>query len=248
MGIDVSGLWYKDDPLASYPDIIGVNKSGHNTDIDASEEDVWEQGGAYSWSATGVALKISSSNASDTAVVITIEGLNGNGVVQTQTVTLAGQTKTAIAGTWLRVNKAYNSSAVDLVGTVYIYEDDTPTDGVPTQVKIRAIISPTIQQTSQAIYTVPKGYVAKLVGFNGSINKGNNPTGGVDLKLYVRVIGKVWRMEFYGGLYANGNSTMNNVFTIPREFAELTDIKVTAKGSVADFDVSAGFDLILIPD
>lgn len=83
-----------------------INKFGYNSEIDTATdpEDVWSYGGIYTFITSPIPLFISSSDNTDTQI-ITVSGLDENWLTQTQTVTLAGQTKTPIAGTWMRIDR-----------------------------------------------------------------------------------------------------------------------------------------------
>ena len=90
-----------------------LDKFGYNADIATSQETLWSLGGSYTWRTTAVAMKISSSDAKDTAAgvgarTVTIQGLDANFAEVEETVTMAGQTaSTATTQTFLRVHRAF---------------------------------------------------------------------------------------------------------------------------------------------
>lgn len=92
--------------------------------------------GVYSetYISTNGITTISSSSGSDTSAV-TIEGhtIDGDGDLTfvVQSATLTGQTQATLATPLARCTRIYNNSSTDLVGTIYVYENDTDTAGVP---------------------------------------------------------------------------------------------------------------------
>ena len=121
-------------------------KFGRNEGVGTSYEDVWQYGGTETFPTTNAIDKLSSSSGSDTTTIV-VEGQTISGsdlTFVTQTVTLAGQTETALTTPLARCTRAYASGAVDLVGDVYVYEDDTVSSGVPqTAGKVHMVIKGT---------------------------------------------------------------------------------------------------------
>jgi hypothetical protein len=228
-----------------------VHKFGRNPAMDTGvPEDLWSYGGLYTFSSSAVTLYISSSHNSDT-VSINVQGLDANWDIQTVSVTLVGQTKTAIPSvTWRRVFRAYNESGTDLQGDVYIYEDDTTTTpGVPdTAAKVRAKIDLAHQQTLMAIYTVPAGYSAYMLSFWFD---GNRLTGAAvlatDMVVQVRPFGGVFLTKHTTGWHSYGGH-INHTFGVPQRFTEKSDIKIYLAEASGASDVSGGFDLLLLED
>jgi len=109
-------------------------KFGRNEDVGTSYEDVWQYGGTETLPTTNAIDTVSSSSGSDTTTLV-VEGFvltGGNKIFTVQTVTLTGQTKALLTTPLARCTRAYASGAADLVGDVYVYEDDTLSAGVPT--------------------------------------------------------------------------------------------------------------------
>jgi len=157
--------------------ITQINLIGRNTDIDIGTEDIVDAGGDYTQFTAAAAVHVSSSNNADNAT-LTIVGLDANGAFQTKTVALAGQTETAVAGTWTAI---FPSSVVNpsggastglsaaCAGDVYIYEDDTVTAGVPdTATKVRGKIIAANLKAYAATFMVPTGYTGWIAEYNGS--------------------------------------------------------------------------------
>ncbi len=220
-----------------------VHVFGHSTSVGTTYEPIWDYATAYTYTTTAVAYYISSSSASDTQDVI-VETLDANYNIQQLTVTLAGQTKTRIGTTEtvLRVYCAYNDSATDFVGDIYIYEDDTLTAGVPdTATKVRAKITIGHNQTLMSIYTIPAGKTGYLVEKWGGTNKDKE----TEFHVMARLFGKAFRVKQVDVLY---QAQFFHDHVIPVPFLAKTDLEIAAKVSAATAEVTAGFDIILIDD
>ena len=108
-----------------------LDKFGENPDVGTSAaEDIWEGGGEYTFDTFGTApiVSIASDNAADT-VDIEVQGLDINGDLVKQTVTLTGTTRVALTTALWRVFRMSNESSTDIVGTVFCY---TGTGAVPS--------------------------------------------------------------------------------------------------------------------
>ena len=229
-------------------------KFGRNPSIDTTSdpEDIWDQGGVYTFLSSAASLYVSSSDNSDTNV-ITVEGLDANWVAQTATVTLTGQTQAEITGvTWIRVFRAY--SATDTAGDVYIAETDTLTAGVPdTASKIKAKFEIARQQTEMSIYTVPAGKTGYVYQWSGSILKSSAATS-VDLVIMKREFGGSLRDVMPWGLSTTGTSSFAYAWGSPecpqpKVMPAKTDILIRANEVGANgTQVTAGFDIKLRDD
>lgn len=215
-----------------------VNKFGFNDTLATSYEDVWDGSAVYTYSTTAVELHCSSSDDGDTQN-IQIEGMDGNWYPQTVTQTLAGRTETTIGSgvTWRRVFRIQNLGATDFAGTVYVYEDDTVTDGVPsTATKIRAQVAGANNQTLMALWTVPACCTAYMVDLYASTSSPKLVT----VALFIRPPGGVFQIKHIEEFTA---SRFEHKFDLPLKIPSMSDIAMRAKVVVAGGDVVAGFDL-----
>ena len=126
--------------LDQYGDKVSINakrkgllKFGSFANLGTSVETVQSQGGNETYCTTNAITHFSSSNSGDTRDIVVEGHTISNGLLTfvTQTVTLFGQTKTALTTPLARATRVYNDGTVDFAGTVYIYEDDTVSSGVP---------------------------------------------------------------------------------------------------------------------
>ena len=237
------------------PGYSTLDKFGLNANITSTSdpEDVWEFGGLYNYDANGTApiQYISSSDNADTGQTIVVQGLDINGDLVDQTVTTTGQTVATLSTPLWRIFRMINNSdeGNDLAGTLYCHTDPTPTNGVPTDSAVRAIIDDGNNQTLMALYTIPKGKVAFL--FRGELGielEGNAAA----LAEYARVFYKSRR---YGKLFTIKKSvTMfpgvihTDVRSFPDPIPALTDVKINVNEVSATMGVWATFDMLLVDE
>lgn len=219
--------------------VDGARRFARNPDIDTTRETIWPLGGIYVWPTNPSTWYISSSSASDAGRTIQMTVLDANFVSTTRTITLAGQTKTAITGGEIfRLISAFNSGAVDLVGNVYIYEDDTVVAGVPaTPAKVKAYITNTEQNSGLGFYTIPAGKTGYLTGWAAT-----SSTGVSDVTLDIKNFGQVWRQR--GRRLVNGDTEIQ--YTVFLRIPEKSDLRFEASTSVNNVSVLIDYDLILV--
>lgn len=230
--------------------MIPVHIQGRNPDADAAVEDIRTSGGTMTYLNAAATLYASSSSGSDTTVTITVEGIDGNGQPAIGQVTLTGQTQaeietndaTPVAQTFLRVNKAYNDSGTALVGDVYIATADTLSSGVPTTAtKIQTKILIGKEESEDALFYVPAGLKLTNMKLTAALLQPGTATTHVDIFMYTRESGGVFRIKYSTALYLGGD---------PLEYCFPSDISVPAQADIvircdsdtADAVVSASLD------
>lgn len=166
---------------SNLPDIrIGeqrIDKYGINPLIDPSTdpETLWEWGGLYTYDPFGTApiMYISSSSDTDDQDVW-IRGNDIDGYPVEQVVTLNGNANVLLTTPLWRVNSMENYGSTYMDGIVYCHTDPTPTNGVPTDASVRAIINGANGRTLMGLMTVPRGWVGLLYrGEVGISEEGN---------------------------------------------------------------------------
>ena len=231
----------------------GVNKFGRNSDIDADREGIWDGGGTNNytptatWSATADITHAVSSSASDTGT-IEVQGLDTNWAAVTQTKTLTGTTAVALDTALIRVFRVKNTSGTAAVGTIQVGVGSTTS--AFSAANLRAQITIGFDQTLMALYTIPAATTGYLTRWKSALNKsGGSPSGGVDIVLWARTFGGVFRVQDTKSLLVTGTSSDYTEYSPYPSYAAKTDLLITAEGSASSsFDVSAGFDLILVAD
>ena len=222
--------------------ISHINKFGRNIDVDTGSETVWEGGGIINYSATANISHIVSSSASDTFNV-TVVGLDTNWNEVEQTVALAGTDGQALTTSLRRCYRMWNASATAAVGTVQCGVSDTTSSF--SAANLRAQITIGYEQSLMAVYTVPANKTAYLVDWFAEIDKASG-AGAVDFSIFAREDGGVFRIKEQQGTQTTGSSVLNRTYTVYPSFPGKTDIEIRAEGSTTNFDISAGFDLILV--
>lgn len=224
-----------------------VEKFGENPEIDIATdpEDVWSHGGLYTFSTTADIDSIVSDDADDDQE-ITVQGLDEDWELVTQTVTLNGQTRVALSTDLIRCFRMWNADTTALEGDVHVYVDSTISSGVVADAtKIRSGILTGSGQTEMAIYTVPAGYIGYLYqGYTG-LSRGSYQAA-AEFVPAIREFGGVWRTVFRISEIGQGTSAFTYTYPIPRPLAAKTDIKVMCvKVTADDTGVFAGFTIVL---
>ena len=220
--------------------------SGYNGSVGTSYETIWTQDGLYVYPASAVVMKISSSDANDTAAgtgarTVTIYGLDGSYNQINETVSLSGQTAVTTTATFLRVfhlmvNTAGSGGAA--AGTIYAGVG-TVTTGVPATVY--SVYSANGGSTC-CIYTVPAGYTGFIFDFLVATGC-TTANAFTSLGLYNRPLGGVFDNTLQGRC-ANGGAFAIPL-NYPLSFPEKTDLEVRAAATTAS-SVSANFSIVII--
>jgi hypothetical protein len=227
-----------------------VRKFGRNGDVDAAgNEDVWDQGGLYTFSSTNDIDQLTA--ADDTMTQdIEIQGLDDDMLMSTQTVTLTGNTPAVLAKGLKRSFRMKNKGASNLVGKVYLSTTGAAlTAGVPDVAStIRAIINGPANQTLMAIYSVPKGKSGYLIDYYLSGNKNATQNSAGTAELRVREKGGVFQTK-HTLTFGPTSAARGKEYISPLPLSEQSDILVhVAQCDKADTIVDAGFDILLVDD
>jgi hypothetical protein len=229
-------------PSGRIPYTNVVNKFGRNQDIDTTLEDIWDGGGVYSWptSASITHIRAAIDSAATQGMTIEVQGLDADYNLTVQNATLDGTNSTTeveLTTPLIRCFRMKNTSSTD---------NDQAIQAGPTGfATINAQISIGFNQTLMALYTVPAGYTAYLTNFWAGVNK-SVTSGAVDLNFWARSPGGVFRIQATLGLMAAGTSSFERHYAPYAKYSEKTDLRMSGTGSTNNFDVSAGFDLILL--
>jgi len=140
--------------------------------VNGGPADLWGQNTTRTMYDTGYTIGLSSSSASDTGIVVFIDGIEfSTGKRQTTTITLNGRTKVTDTSGILfsRINDMAVVSAASLSnsGVIYAFDStDTVSSGVPQTVsKIQGRIEIGANVSWHGWYTVPKGYQMSITGY-----------------------------------------------------------------------------------
>lgn len=220
-----------------------VNTGSHQVIWDGLSDVAGYPDADYTWpSDTAATFYVASSDNGDTQVY-EVQGLDANFVAQTVEVTAAGNTVTALSGTWTRVFRIKNKGATDNAGRVYVTNADDHTAGVPdVDANIKAMVSVANNQTLMALYTVPAACTAYLTSVYASCGKGED----FITTLWARPFGGVFQLKDYQYLY---QQSWSHPFGPYPSFAAKTDIVLKARAvTTTNKPISGGFDMILVAD
>jgi hypothetical protein len=227
-------------------------KFGRDDEIGTVFETVWEFGGDEVYATTNIIDTISSSDASDTAVV-TLEGhtVTGTGTAAqftevTETVTLNGQNKVVLATPLARVNRASLTGSATVAGDVYVYADGTISAGVPTtaaDVHITITGTNGNTQSYKAATAFSNLEYALLTGFTASVNKKTSAS--VDVELQIRGVGGVFRPVARISLNSGAQTTQQIVFNPYIIVPKNADVRIEGVASATGVSVDASFQAYL---
>jgi hypothetical protein len=179
-----------------------VNKFGYNLDIDTgtTPEDAWSFGGSYPFPASAASTTIESSSANDTSAgtgarTVRVFGLDASYDAIQEDVTLNGTTQVTLSNQYLRLFRAQVLTA----GTTGSNEGNIQMKhGTTVIAEIPFDFNEGNGQTEMAIYTVPNGYTAHLVGWYAALQRANIATDAV-VRFQVRELNGAWQTKYTGG-------------------------------------------------
>ena len=190
---------------------------------------------------------ISSSSASDTNVMrveghtVDVTGLIFTFVVQTPT--LNGQGQVTLTTTLARVSRTNTSGAVDTVGSIYVYETDTTTAGVPdTAAKVHITQEAGVNNSEKAATTISDSDYYIVTGFYGDVLEKSSAF--ATLHLEVREAGGVFINKVDVAAATSGGGRHHEFkpyLVVPKN----SDIRLRATADGASTDISGGIQGVL---
>lgn len=211
-------------------DQSAVNIFGFNTLVGTSFETLWNDGGAYVFPSSAVAMDLVSTSASDTMDVL-VAGLDSSYNQITETVTLTGTSAVTTSASFLRVNSAIILSGQN-AGEISISNGGTT----------YAFIGTNLGTTQACIYTVPAGYSLYIfrIDFNSATTNPNK---------YLTVRNKL--STHTGRVLHVAEATFSTSQVsydrqVPFKIAEKTDFEFQAKSSSGDNEVAVFVECVLI--
>ena len=217
-----------------------LTKFGVNPDITTVEEMVWSYGGVETLPTSGNPIDtISSSNTNDTQEVV-IEGHTLAGSELTfvaQTATLNGQNKVTLSTPLYRSTRVYNNGSVPLEGDVYVYEDDTISNGVPqTDAKVHLKADVGNDQSLKAATSVSNSDYWLVTGVTLGVNRQSSRA--VEFKIQVKEFGKVFRTRIFASCSSDTGSVylpQDPLLIVPKN----ADVRVLATSTGTGTGVEA---------
>ena len=211
---------------------IAVHRSGYNPSLqNGVEEVIWGHNTGEPYLANVAnTVSVVSSNASDTGVDITIDGLDSNWNMISETIRVNGTTPVVTTNSFIRVVATVNTGSNTIIGNISFTQDGT---------NVVAYIIDGIGRGLKAAYSIPAGYTGYLYKGDASVGKG----GDAEVKMQVRYFGKTWLVGHVAQIY---ECQYNYDFPFPSVLPEKTDIKVTAKTSTTGTSIGCNFDILLV--
>lgn len=221
-------------------------KFGKSAPLSATQrETVWTRGGMETYVDSNLIDSISSSSAlDDQEIMIECHTVVGTGVNQqftflVQSVTLNGQNRVALPTPVARISRVYNNNGVELVGSVFVYEDTPIVGGVPSDItKEHGIINAGFQQSFKAATTFSNEDYYILTGGFGSVS--NKQAATVNFYLESRQVGKVFRQSLAISASSTGgywDIDLNPAVIIPKN----SDIRITVEAAASGPTVFSSF-------
>lgn len=227
--------------------IIGasrVQKTSYNPSVGTSEESIWNESGAIvSYPASATTMTVSSSSANDTAAgtgarTVTVQGLDTNYNVQSETITLNGQSAVTTVNSYLRMNiltVITAGSGGKNAGTIYIGTGSVST-GKPATVY--SSIAAGFNRSQQGFYTIPVGMTGYLLRQSVTTD-----TAATQALLYIRPFGGVFTLVRINEVGVNGFS---REFRLPLAISAQSDIDLRALVPGGTGKITGAYEILLI--
>ena len=220
---------------------------GYNPDVDTSRVTVWPYTGILPLPAAALQMKVSSSDANDTANgtgarTVFVAGLDANYNEISEIVTLNGQTEVLTTQSFLHINNAYVATAgstLSAAGDIY-FGTGTVTAGVPATVY--DLIKYDYNQRITGSYTIPAGYTGYV---SQGLFSAGQPGGSAQVSGRLMTIG-VDGIRRTAAITTVNNGVADYVFEYPLQIPEKTTLEATAQSSSNNNAASAMFILALV--
>ncbi len=226
---------------------IGQHRFGRNSDVDAAE-DIWSYGGDWVAPTAARIHAIVSDSGNDTSAgtgarTVQVSGLNGSYAITTETVTMNGATPVNTANSYVIIHHMLVLTAGS-GGT----NAGNITATAATDSTVSAYMVAGYAHTHLGIYQIPAGYTGYLFQWETSAQN-TNANSIADLAFFIKPFGGIFYIESEVGLCVSGGSEHTHDWIFPIVVTEKTTLKTRCMAvSVANFDVQASFDLLLIPN
>ena len=188
---------------------------------------------------------VSSSSTSDTEIV-TIEGHTISGGVFTfvsQNATLNGQNQVTLGTALARVSRLINTGTTDLVGDIYVYQNDTDTNGVPdTDSLVHLIVDAGLNNSEKAATTISNTDYWLLTEFYGDCLEKTSTFGIIHLE--IREAGGVFVNKIDNS--CNDSNSSDHKFQPYLIVPKNADIRLRVSASANNKDFSGGIEGVLL--
>ena len=191
---------------------------------------------------SNIITSVSSSNSGDTQSIV-VEGhtISGSDLTfSTQTVTLTGQTAVTLPTPIARCNRIYNNGSTDFAGTIYAFQDDTLTNGVPdTAAGVHCMVPSGNNQSLKCATSLSSVDYWIITGFYGDILE--KAAAFAELDLEIRFAGKVFRTQCEISAASQGSRGFHKFapyLVVPPN----SDVRLRSIADAANRSVSGGIE------
>jgi len=217
-----------------------IQKFGQNDNLNTSTyEDIWDGGGTYTYPADGTAPITHIYSTGADVQPIEVQGVDINGSLVIQTITLTGTTVAALTTPLWRVFRMKNVGVIDIGSGNVVHASNSG----------KAVSYAQIQngnnQTLMALYTIPLGKTGYLYqGTNNlsDVTRGVSASGRVTMRQY----GSVFQLKKTFGVSSDGSGFIDVPNNFPTKIPERTDIRVSAIASANGVVLNTTFEILLI--
>ncbi len=214
------------------PGVIQGSKVGWST--------IWRRGKEtgeqlYPWYDVALSSVIVSSTSTSDTTNVTVEGLDINYAVKTETLTLNGTTDVTGSTNFRRIYRAHMSGNASNVGEVKV-EMYNIGDNAYFPV---ATIAPGYGESQQSAYTVPAGHTAFVTSITAGSSKNDSAT---QIALFARETGKAFLVK---ANFFLSQETQKQIYDSPLMFSEKTDIDLRTYAA-SDAIISGSLDITLV--
>lgn len=221
-----------------------VNIFGYQATVGGTLYAVWDVVADYVYPVSATTMLLYSSSASDTAVQITIFGLDANFVPISETVTLNnGTTGVTTTKSYFRIQSIVVANGVDPVGTITLGNAGKTVVYARINLVTVAGVSKSAGRSQMAMYTVPAGHTFYLyrVEAYASQSGGGNNYANYRVQLKNNVTGQTFEV-----LQAPFTDNYSALRAIPFPYTEKTDIQWQASAASGTHPVGIVVEGILI--
>ena len=224
------------------PGFSCIDKFGYNEKVGKNAEDIWSEGGDYTFATAAQTVDVVSDDnedeniTGDGAWTVELIGLDSSYDEIDEIINLNGKTAVTSSNSYLRLHRMIVRTAGSSGYNEGKIEAEQTTSGI-----LMAVIEEEENQTTMAIYTIPNDKTGYMMGYTVG-----SDTDQVIALVQVRPEGEVFQTKRKDLLQAGSFQVS---FPCPLELTEKTDIRIRAENpDKGDAEVSASFSVVLEDD
>ncbi len=225
----------------------GIHKFCKKYSVGATQEDVWEQSGNYTYLESVQSCEILSNNIVDNlsgigARHIHILGLDGDCELISESKEIKGIEPVSLDNKYYRFYRMHIEDAGSSGGNV----GDIICRTVGTEILQAKIVAPIsgefpINQTQMSMFTIPCEMAGMVFNFCANVPKAKD----ANARLFRRPFGGVFQLQSELQIYQQGE---HKLFYVPVIYDEKTDIKIVGSGGAGggNVNITCTYDVVLL--